>query len=89
MKDVFLGTFLPHDEFFIATVYAREGSGTSVALEPVSLQTHERGIQPPLLRAYLQGVLLAPTPYLLELLPGMVTCQTRTGWRKQATDSSM
>lgn len=26
---------------------------------------------------------------LLELLPGMVTCQTRTGWRKQATDSSM
>lgn len=25
----------------------------------------------------------------LEVLPGMVTCQTRTGWRKQATDSSM
>ena len=47
------------------------------------------GFSPPLLRAYLQGVLLAPTPYLLELLPGMVTCQTRTGWRKQATDSSM
>lgn len=25
----------------------------------------------------------------LVLLPGMVTCQTRTGWRKQATDSSI
>ena len=69
MKDVFLGTFLPHDEFFIATVYAREGSGTSAALEPVSLQTHERGIQPPPAQSLPAGGAACPHP----IPPGTLT----------------
>lgn len=40
-----------------------------------------------LLRSPLSRAQLLPLP--LVLLPGMVTCQTRTGWRKQATDSSV
>lgn len=63
----------------VLTYWVREGRWAGAGSERQDL-----GL---LLRSHLFRAHICPRHPVL--LPGMVTCQTSTGWRKQATDSSM